>query len=186
MKKLFKKDESSYTRFEGGGLNAEALAALNKKNKGINHSDDGSAYESEASIRKSKSRLSDSTHIAGLENFNKYGDLFQDLTLRTAVDTVYDVINVIITYDSQSAIAIVNKKDEHFEVQGFSLVTQQPVFKKCYDGTYIKMNLVEQSDDGKTIAIAYQDNGHFYVNVMKTDGEEIDHFDVSAYLVIDQ
>jgi hypothetical protein len=36
------------------------------------------------------------------------------------------------------------------------------------------MNLVEQSDDGKTIAIAYQDNGRFFVNVMKTDGEELD------------
>ena len=125
--KLFNRksyESDTYKYFEGGGLNAESLAALNRGNKGINNSDDGSAYSGEGSLRKSKSRLSDSTHIAGLENFNKYGDLFQDLTLRTAVDTVHDVINVIITYDSQSAIAIVNKKDEHFEVQGFSLVTQ--------------------------------------------------------------
>lgn len=48
------------------------------------------------------------------------------------------------------------------------------------------MNLVEQSNDGKTIAIAYQDNGRFFVNVMKTDGEELDQFDVSAHLVIDE
>lgn len=140
---------------------------------------------SRGSIRKSKSRLSDSTHIAGLENFNKYGDLFQDLTLRTAVDTFHDVINVVITYDSQNCIAIVNKKDEHFEIQGVSLTTHQQVFKRCFNGEYIKMNLVEQSDDGKTIAIAYQDNGKFKVCVLTTLGEELDHFDVSEHLVLD-
>jgi hypothetical protein len=129
--------------------------------------------------------MSDSTHIAGLDNFNKYGDLFQDLTLRTAIDTVYDVINVVITYDSQTCVAIVNKKDEHFELQGYSLQTNLQKFKKCFDGTYIKMNLVEQTDDGKTIAVAYQDNGRFFVSVMNTDGQELDHFDVSAHLVID-
>lgn len=32
------------------------------------------------------------------------------------------------------------------------------------------MNLIEQSDDGKTVAIAYQDNGKFMVVVMTTDG----------------
>ena len=48
------------------------------------------------------------------------------------------------------------------------------------------MNLVEQSDDGKVIAIAYQDNGRFFVDVMRTDGEQLDHFDVSAHLVIDE
>jgi hypothetical protein len=139
---------------EGGGLNAESLAALNKGH-GLNNSALGSDVSADQSVKKSKSRLSDSTHIAGLENFNKYGDLFQDLTLRTAIDTIYDVINVIITYDSKSCVAIVNRKDEHFEVLGYSLATQDLVFKKHFDGVYIKMNLIEQSDDGKTVAIAY-------------------------------
>jgi hypothetical protein len=101
---------------EGGGLNAEALSQLNKGNKAINGSDAGSGYSGEGTISRSKSRISNTTHIAGLDNFNKYGDLFQDLTLRTAIDTVYDVINLIITYDSMSCVAIVNKKDEHFEL----------------------------------------------------------------------
>ena len=57
---------------EGGGLNANDLAKLNKDTN-INCSDN-SDYN--GSVRKSKSKFSDSTHIAGLENFNKYGDLF--------------------------------------------------------------------------------------------------------------
>jgi hypothetical protein len=111
--------------FEGGGLNANALAQLNQDNKAINGSDAASDYSREGSLRKSKSRMSDTTHIDGLENFKKYGDLFQDLTLRTAIDTEFDVINVIITYDSESILAIVNNKDEHFELQGYGLPSMQ-------------------------------------------------------------
>ena len=106
--------------YEGGGLNSESLAKLNKGNRAINGSE-VSGYSGEGSVKKSKSRLSDSTYIEGLDNFNKYGDLFQDLTSRTAIDTEYDVINVIITYDSESILAMVNKKDEHFELQGYGL-----------------------------------------------------------------
>ena len=47
------------------------------------------------------------------------------------------------------------------------------------------MALVEQTNDGKTVAVAYQDNGRFFVDVMSTIGEELDHFDVSAHLVLD-
>jgi hypothetical protein len=170
---------------EGGGLNADALAKLNKGGR-INGSEAGSSFDGDrSSMRKSKSKLSDSTYIDGLENFKQHGDLFQDLTLRSFVDTNYDVINIIITYDSQNCIAIVNKKDEHFEVQGYSLTTYQQVFKKCFDGEYIKMNLIEQSDDGKTVAIAWQNNGKFKVNVIATDGTELDEFDVSAHLNLD-
>jgi hypothetical protein len=35
------------------------------------------------------------------------------------------------------------------------------------------------------VAIAYQDNGRFFVKVISTAGEELDHFDVSKHLVID-
>jgi hypothetical protein len=47
------------------------------------------------------------------------------------------------------------------------------------------MALVEQTDDGKTVAVAYQDNGRFFVSVMNTAGDELDHFDVSSHLVLD-
>jgi len=44
------------------------------------------------------------------------------------------------------------------------------------------MNLIEQSDDGKVFAIAYQDNGHFWVSIVTYEGEEIDRIDVSQIL----
>jgi len=90
---------------EGGGLTADALEMLDK-DTAINKSE----------LRRSKSRLSDETVIRGLKEFDKYGPLFQDLTKRTFMDTNYDVISIIITYDSKNCIAICNKQDEHFEL----------------------------------------------------------------------
>ena len=63
-----------------------------------------------------KSKLSDETVIVGLAQFSQYGDLFQDLTLRTWVDTKLDVVTAIITYDSKYCIAIVNEGDMRFQV----------------------------------------------------------------------
>ena len=34
-------------------------------------------------------------------------------------------------------------------------------------------------------AVAYQDNGHFYVSVVTFEGQEIDHVDVSEILDLD-
>ena len=92
---------------------------------------------------RSKSRASDETRIDGLEQFNQYGDLFRDLTLRTFVDTELDVINVIITYDSKHCIAMINDKDEHFELRGYDFATYDLKFTYQFKGLYIKMNLIE-------------------------------------------
>ena len=54
-----------------------------------------------------------------------------------------DVVNVIITYDSKLAIAIVNDMDEHFEVKGYCLNTYELKFSTVFKGVYIKMNLIE-------------------------------------------
>jgi len=69
--------------------------------------------------------MSDETRIDGLREFNKYGDLFQDLTRRVHVNTELDVVNIIITYDSRFCIVIANDKDEHFELQSYSLTTHE-------------------------------------------------------------
>ena len=111
--------------------------------------------------------------------------MFRDLTLRTWVDTEYDVICVIITYDSKYAVAVVNDRDEHFELQGYSLTTYQKVFEQQYKGTYIKMNQIEQSLDGQTFCIAYQDNGKFRVNIVNNQGQEIDTINASEFLGLD-
>jgi len=51
-----------------------------------------------------------------------------------------DVVNVIITYDSKYAIAIVNDMDEHFELKGYDLNTYEQKFSTLFKGVYIKMN----------------------------------------------
>jgi hypothetical protein len=76
-------------------------------------------------------------------------------------------------------VAIINDKDEYFEVVGYSLTKHNQIFRRVYEGEYIKMNNIEQSDDGTIYAIAYQDNGHFYVNVIDDTGKEHDLLDVS-------
>lgn len=47
------------------------------------------------------------------------------------------------------------------------------------------MNNIEQSDDGTVFAIAYQDNGKYFLSVLSNTGEELDNFDVSGHLMID-
>ena len=129
--------------------------------------------------------MSDETNIDGLEAFDKYGPLFKELTKRTYVDTDMDVISIIITYDSKYCIAIVTAKDEHFQVQGYSLTTFKRVFEKNFYGTYIKMNIIEQNVAGDTFAIGFQDNGKYYMSFLNTKGEELDHLNVSKVVNID-
>ena len=103
---------------EGGGLTAANLAQLN----GINDSRD-------EDVASKKSGKSDVTYIEGLKEFNKYGDLFQDLTHRVYVETDFDVVNIIISQDSKHTVAIVCENDEHFQIQCYSLTTFELKFK---------------------------------------------------------
>lgn len=92
---------------------------------------------------------------------------------------------MIITYDSQYAIAICSDSDEHFELQGYSLKTFERTFCKNYDGEYIKMNVIEQNYAGDVFGVAYQDNGKFFVSFMNNQGEELDNLAISEKLFLD-
>jgi hypothetical protein len=134
-------------------------------------------------LKKSvKSRTSDQTYIEGLKQFNKYGDLFQDLTRRTYVDTKYDVVSMMITYDSLLGVAIVIENDETFYLQAYNLDTNERVFNLKYSGKYLKMNIVEQTLDGKLLACCYQDNGKYRVTFIDNTGNELDNLDVSELI----
>lgn len=88
------------------------------------------------------------------------------MTKRNQVDTEFDVVAMIITYDSKHALSIVSKSDEEFYVQEYDLNTSERKFSQVYRGRYIKMSLIEQTLDGTTFAICYQDNGLFYVSFL--------------------
>lgn len=65
-------------------------------------------------------------------------------------------------------------------LQGYSLTTFARVFEKAFEGTYIKMNNIEQRNAGDVYAIAYQDNGEFSVCVVNNQGTVLDEIDVTA------
>jgi hypothetical protein len=84
-----------------------------------------------------------------------------------------------ITYDSKSCLAVVAKGDEHFELQSWSLTEYNMNFNIKFEGTYVKMNLIEQNNAGSKFAVAYQDNGEFYVSVVSNKGEELDNVKIT-------
>ena len=107
------------------------------------------------------------------------------MTKRNFIDTELDVVSMVVAYDSKRTLAICNDQDEEFQLQSFSLLTNKLEFKKVYKGTYIKMNLIEQTYDAKYFAVAYQDNGKFFLSVVNNEGEELDNLNVSKLLSLD-
>lgn len=130
----------------------------------------------------------------GLSQFNaneKTKETFRQLTERYEIDTHdNEVINIIITYGSKYAIAVVKDSnqphEDKFQIIGYSLNSFQEKWCKQIDGVYIKMKAIEQSDDGKTLAICYQDDGVFHVLLMTSDGKFIDDVNVSNLLHLDK
>ena len=88
--------------------------------------------------------MSDDTHIAGLDEFNKYGDLFQDLTKRIHINTFHmDVIEMAVSYDSKLAMSIVKKDELYFELQAFNLENHEVEFRTPFTGEFVRMNIIE-------------------------------------------
>ena len=75
--------------------------------------------------------------------------------------------------------------DAQYDLQSYSLRTFKSHFKRSYDGDFLKMALIEQTLTGKTFCVAYQDNGEFFISFVDQKGEELDNFNVTEYLGID-
>lgn len=72
----------------------------------------------------------------------------------------------MITYDSQSAITVTKKDDREYWVKQYSLETYALTFEEQIGGgpeQYIKLKEVEQNAKGNKYAIAYMDDGLFYI-----------------------
>ena len=139
--------------------------------------------------------MDDEKEFEGLSQFNADEHtkrIFRDLTERHQIDTHnLETINIIITYGSKFAVAIVNDSAshglDHFEILGFSLNSFEQKWAKRIEGTYIKMKEIEQSDDGQQLALCYQDDGEFFVMVLTADGgAEIELINVSKLLHLDK
>ena len=102
----------------------------------------------------------------GNPDLMRYNDVFNSLTDRFEfhAGVGFAVIEVVITYDAKSAIAICrnesleDEKDE-FTIRSFSLKTQEDEWTISIQGEFLKVCDIVQSDDAEMIAIAYNDDG---------------------------
>lgn len=90
-----------------------------------------------------------------LNEFEQYSYIFDELLTKVQVDTDLPIIEAVVTQDSKHVVVIISEFDEHFEVREYDVAEQQLVFCKEYDGTYIRMNNIEQNREGTVFAIAY-------------------------------
>ena len=56
------------------------------------------------------------------------------------------------------------------------------MFTHKFEGYYLKMNLIEQTNKGDLFAVAYQDYGVFYIHVRDNQGTELALVEVSELL----
>ena len=88
----------------------------------------------------------DPTIIHGLEEFKKFGkngSLFSDLTKRTFIDTKLEIVNMILTYDSQHSVVICKENEENFQIQIYSMKDFRKINEHDIQGDYVKMKLIE-------------------------------------------
>lgn len=77
----------------------------------------------------------------------------------------------MITYDSKLAITVNEVSDSEYLVKQYSLENYALMFEETIGGNpeqYIKIKDVEQNATGKEFAIAYLDDGKFYIRTFGT------------------
>ena len=85
---------------------------------------------------------------------------------------MYPIVSCMITYDSKRAVTVTMKNDREYYVKQYSLETYGLLFEEKIGGnpeSYIKLKEVEQNDKGDFHAIAYMDDGNFYIRTFGTE-----------------
>ena len=79
------------------------------------------------------------------------------------METKYNLVSMIITYDSTKAITVTIKDITTYFVKMYDLETYKTTFEETISGGYIKLKEVEQTSDGKNYAIVFNDDGKFFL-----------------------
>lgn len=109
----------------------------------------------------------DAVEKSKISEFNQYGDMFRDLTTVTSMSTNgCQIINMAISYDSKLALAIVRISDLEYNLRGYCLENYRELWKVEFKGDFVKLNIIEQNNAGKKYAVAWQDNGQFYLKII--------------------
>jgi len=98
--------------------------------------------------------------------FKNYRELFNNLIKTTDVVTMYPIVSVIISYDSTHAITVTKRNPQEYYVKMYDLETYEMTFEEKIGGhedDYIKCKEVEQNTNGSKFAIAYSNDGCFFM-----------------------
>ena len=89
-------------------------------------------------------------------------------------------MNVIITNDATKILALVFCDEEKYQILIYD--AHKAYMIQSYDiiGTYIKANLIEQSENSKRFAVAYNDDGQIHLLIFDKQKIIVD-FDVNKY-----
>lgn len=91
--------------------------------------------------------------------------------------TKFDVVNMIISLDGQSAIAILKARDNLFLLRSYSLAAEGNWHNLniMIEGTHIKAKQIDQCKLGKNFNMPYIDNGQYWVIIfdLKKERERI-------------
>lgn len=68
---------------------------------------------------------------------------------------------------------------------GYSLDNGREIWSIEIKGTYLRMNEIQQSNDAKKFALAYSDNGEFFIKIFNQLGLILLELNVSEILGID-
>lgn len=63
-------------------------------------------------------------------------------------------------------MAIIMISDLEYELRGYCLTEFVEIWRVKFQGDFVKLNMIEQTNSGEKYAVAWQDNGHFYLKVI--------------------
>ena len=109
----------------------------------------------------------------GNSNFQNHADLFNNLTNTQLVKTQYDLVSVIITFDSSRVVTCTKNEDTHSIIKQYDLKDNNKLtFEEHYKGNYIKMKDVEQNSRGDYYCTVYMDDGRFRLRHFGKDSNQ--------------
>ena len=85
--------------------------------------------------------------------------MFANFLDTVTIHTVDSVINTHISYDSSRAITVTKESDKCSWVSMYCLDSYIQTFREKIEGTYIKLNEVQQNSTGSLFAITYLNDG---------------------------
>lgn len=106
--------------------------------------------------------------------FKNFQECFLNLTSKKNIFTQYDVIQIMLTYDSKYAIALLKANESTFYVRIYGLDNDEKYTEFMIQGARIKANLILQNMSANLFMLPYLDDGEFKILVFKIDGQVCD------------